>query len=143
MRVIIALLLVLILSIIPLPAVINAVRPPWVLLLILYIQFFVPEIFSVLGVWLLGLCLDGLYVSTLGEHAFALLFITWFAARKKRRFLFYSILQQMLFIGLCVLLYSSLLALFDASMGYNTSLWMILITALLGLSIWPWLLRLI
>lgn len=138
-RVLLALLLALALTILPLPVNITNFRPPWVLLVVLYIQFFLPNYFRVIWVFFLGLCLDVLLSTVIGEHAFVLLLTSWFATSKTRRFSFFSTIQQMILLAFFCLLYEFMIYLFDASIGYNNGLMNALGATLFGVLIWPWL----
>lgn len=128
----------LVLSILPLPEILSSFRPPWVLLLVLYIEYYLPENFKVTTLCLVGLSLDVLLSTVMGAHAFSLLFTTWMATTKSRRFQFFSITQQMCLIGFFCLFYQSLLSLIDALLGFHYSLLMPIISAILGMCIWPW-----
>ena len=138
LRLFFALLVVFVLTILPLPGVLVGFRPPWVLLFILYIQFFLPNYFNLTLLFMLGLCLDVLLSTVIGEHAFALLLTTWFAAGKARRFNFFSMVKQMLLIGVFCLIYQTIIFFVEAFLGYNNGPWMIVGSALLSLLFWPW-----
>lgn len=131
------LLLASVLTILPLPHVIAGFKPPWVLLFVLYIQFYLPQYFNVAILFFVGLCLDVLLSTALGEHAVALILTTWFAASKVRRFNFFSILQQMMLVGLFCLVYQGIIFLMDAYMGYRHGLLVGVGAASLGLLFWP------
>ncbi len=131
-------LAVLVLSIIPLPASTAIFRPSWVLMFVLYVQFFLPRYFRVTWVLLLGLSLDVLQVSVLGEHAFALLLTSCLAASKTRRFHFFSVIQQMILIALFCCGYELIIVLIDKSLGFNNGILYGAVTVLATLTFWPW-----
>lgn len=137
-RLFFALFVTLVLTIAPLPELLVGFRPPWLLMFVLYIQFFLPNYFNITVLFILGLCLDALLSTVIGEHAFALLLTTWFAAGKSRRFYFYSMGQQMLLIGKFCLIYQLVIFLIDASLGYHNHLIMVFGTAILSMFFWPW-----
>lgn len=110
-----------VLSIVPLPPSLNLIRPAWVLLCVLYLQTYMPAYFHVLMVLVLGLCLDALLSTPMGEHAFALLVTTWLMVGRTRRFRLFSIVQQMLIIGLACGCYQLILFIVDASFGHTSS----------------------
>ena len=139
LRLVLALLLALMLTVLPLPELLAGFRPPWLLLLILYVQFFLPSYFNVTVVVALGLCLDVLLSTALGEHAFALIITTWIAAGKSRRFCFFSMIQQMLLLSVFCLIYESALYLIDAFLGYSNTPWTIIEASFMGMLFWPWL----
>jgi len=131
------LLLACVLTILPLPHIIAGFKPPWVLLFILYVQFYLPQYFNISILLFVGVCLDVLLSTALGEHAFALILTTWLAASKVRRFNFFSILQQMMLVGLFCFVYQWTVFLMDAYMGHSNGLLMVVGAAFLGLLFWP------
>jgi rod shape-determining protein MreD len=138
-RLILAMLLALVLTVIPLPDMVAHLRPQWVLLMALYIQFCLPDYFRVIWLFFLGLCLDVLLGSVLGEHAFALLLTSWFATNKTRRFSFFSTLQQMFLVIAFCICEQLVLYLIDASFGYQNKLQFVIETCLASTLCWPWL----
>jgi rod shape-determining protein MreD len=137
-RLFFALFLSFVLTILPLPEMIMAFRPPWVLLFVLYIQFFLPNYFNITLLFLLGLCLDVLLSTVIGEHAFALVVTTWFAAGKARRFSFFAMIQQMLLVALFSCIYELIVYLIEAFVGYHNAPWIIVGPAVLSMFFWPW-----
>lgn len=125
-----------VLTILPLPPQMNAIRPAWVLLCVLYLQTYVPAYFHVLLVLFLGLCLDALLSTPMGEHAFALVVITWFMVGRTHRFMFFSIMQQMLVIGLACGCYQLILFIVDASFGHISSIATIAGVAVTSMIFW-------
>lgn len=128
----------LLLSILPMPELISAFRPPWVLLLVLYIEYFLPGNFRLTTLLFVGLLLDVLLATVIGEHSFALLLVTWIASSKSRRFQFFSMMQQIFLVGFFCFLYQSIISLITALLGFNYSLFMPLASAFVGMFIWPW-----
>lgn len=126
------------LSILPMPDLLSAFRPPWVLLLVLYIEYFLPGNFHITSLLLIGLILDTLLSTVIGEHSFALLLVTWIASNKSRRFQFFSMMQQICLIGFFCLLYQTIITFTDAMLGYNYSMLSPLASALIGMFFWPW-----
>ena len=137
-RFLLAVLLVLTMTIIPLPDVIAVFRPAWGMLFVLYVQFYLPRYFRVTWVFILGLSMDVLLASVFGEHAFALLIASCLAASKARRFNFFSVAQQMILIALFCMVYQLTIVLIDSSMGYNNKILFAIGTVFLTMIIWPW-----
>lgn len=137
-RLLFTLIMVFVLSILPMPEIISGFRPPWVLMFILYIQFFLPNYFSIPLIFLLGLCLDVLLSMLIGEHAFAFLITTWLASWTARRFNFFSMLKQMVLVALFCFIFKLIIFLIDAFLGYHYGLWMVIGTSFLTLLLWPW-----
>jgi rod shape-determining protein MreD len=140
-RLVFLLLVAVVLTIIPLPAMMVNARPAWVLILVLYIQLYFPNYFHPTLLFFIGLCLDVLLSTVIGEHAFALLFTTWLASGKTRRFGFFSMIQQMIWVGWFCLIYQLILYLIEAFLGYHPNLGMLLGTVAFTLLLWPWMAR--
>ena len=138
LRLFFALFIAFVLTIVPLPEIMTGLRPAWVLMLVLYIQFFLPDYFNITLLFFLGLCLDVLLSTVIGEHAFALVLTTWFASGKARRFNFFSIIQQMALIALFCLVYQLNIYLIEAFVGYNPDLLMVVGPTLFSTLLWPW-----
>jgi len=134
----VALIITFILTILPLPALLLSFRPPWILLFVLYVQFFLPDYFNLAVLLVIGLVLDVLLSTVLGEHAFALSFVVWVASNKARRFRLFSMSQQMVLIGFFCFLYQTIILIIDASFGYHVRFITSLGGTLVSILLWPW-----
>lgn len=137
-RIFLALLVALILTIIPIPNLFSNFRPPCVLLVVLYIQFFLPRYFHLFKIVILGLCLDGLLSTILGEHILALVITSWIASSRVSRFHIFSLSQQMALIIMLGFIYQFIIYLIELYQGYNNTLPMVLGTTLVTMLVWPW-----
>ncbi|PJD94968.1 MAG: rod shape-determining protein MreD [Legionella sp.] len=137
-KLLLAFLVALALSILPMPEWLSSFRPSWILLLVLYIEYFIPWRLPILSLFLTGLILDVLLSTIIGEHAFALLLVTWIASTRSRRFQFFSMMQQILLVGLFCFMYQLLISFSNAILSFNYSLWMPLASALSSMLLWPW-----
>jgi len=135
-KIVILLLIAFILTIMPIPALMIGFRPPWVLLLVLFIQLHFPNYFNITALFIFGLCLDILLSTVIGEHVFALLFTTWITNKRERRFKFFSLVQQMLFVGLYCIVYLTIIFLIDSFLGYSAVLWQVWIAVILSMIVW-------
>lgn len=138
LRLFIAVILALALTILPLPELLLRLRPPYVLILLLYLQFFLAEQFNLILLLIVGLALDVLLATTLGEHALALTAVSWIASSRARRFRLFTMGQQMALIGFFCLLYSMLILIMEASLGYYYGFIMPLSSSLISILLWPW-----
>ncbi|MGQ3888695.1 rod shape-determining protein MreD [Legionella sp. CNM-1927-20] len=139
MRLSIAFIVALCLTIFPMPSLLMGIKPPWLLLLILYMQFYLPDRFNLFSLMILGLILDALLSTVIGEHVLALSLTTWIASSKARRFYFFSMGQQMALIGFFCLLYQLIMVITDAFLGFHVNLVFILVNTIMSVLIWPWL----
>ena len=71
----------LVLSIAPLPDSIEPFRPDWVALALIYWTMMLPQRYSVGTAWLVGLVLDVAQGTLLGQHALALVAVTFLTSR--------------------------------------------------------------
>jgi rod shape-determining protein MreD len=71
----------LMLSIVPLPEVIEPFRPDWLTLLVIFWAMQLPRGWSVGTAWLIGIVLDVAYGTLLGQHALALCVIAFTTVR--------------------------------------------------------------
>lgn len=138
LRLLLITILSLVLCILPAPDSLTGFRPPWIFLLVFYIQCFLPRFFNLTGILLLGLCQDVLLSTILGEHAFALLLITWITNTKSRRFRFFSISQQLALVGVYCFVYQSIILSIDALLGFSYHFFTPIKGALVGVLLWPW-----
>jgi rod shape-determining protein MreD len=125
------------LSILAIPYGLSAFRPPWVLLLLLYIRYFIPSRMGVVSLLWFGLLLDVLLSTVLGEHALALIIVFWLAATRSRRFPLFSLLHQMLTVGFLCFCYQTIIVLINMLLDFNYSLYTPVISAFVGLLFWP------
>lgn len=71
----------LMLTIVPLPEVIEPFRPDWLTLLVIFWAMQLPRGWSVGTAWLIGIVLDVAYGTLLGQHALALCVIAFTTVR--------------------------------------------------------------
>lgn len=138
-RLLLALLVMFVMTILPMPDLITGFRPPWVLLFVLYIQLVMPKYFNLGALLVIGLFLDVLSTAPLGEHAFALVLTTWIVTNKTRRFAFFNLGQQMAYVIFYCLIYQLAILFIDAFLGYHYNLFSAVTGAFIGMILWPWL----
>ncbi len=69
------------LAVVPLPAAAESFRPPFVAMVIIYWTMMWPRICGLLTAFIAGLILDILYGSLLGQHALALVVVSFLTVR--------------------------------------------------------------
>ena len=132
-----ALVIAIIISIMPLPLVLLPFRPQLVLLLFLYLQFYAKAYFSVVLMLAVGILLDVLHASTLGQHAFSMLFVCLIMSKRAMRFQFFTPIQSTLIILALCFLNNLIFAICGWIMG-NPISWIYLAThALATVLCWP------
>ena len=133
----------LLLSIWPLPDWAEPFRPAWLVLTTVYWCLFLPHRVGLLVTFVVGILMDSLTGSLLGEHALALLLVAWVTLKLHLQIRVYPWWQQTLVVLSLMLLYTFVLFWVDGMLGYTQGSllrWMpVLITTLL----WPWMMQLL
>lgn len=133
------LLVAVILALLPMPGWTVWLRPAWVLLVLIYWTMTNPSRVDVGVAWVVGLIVDLLNGSLLGEHALAFTIVIYFVSRMHIRLRMYPMLQQGMSILFFVLLYQFILYCIQGFIGQlpgSNLYWLSSITSML---LWPWL----
>ena len=77
-------------------------NPDWVLLVLIYWSIALPERFGVFTAWTVGLLTDVLTGRLLGQYALIYALMAYFSIREHRRLRQFPLLQQCLFVFVCV-----------------------------------------
>lgn len=90
-------------AIYPLPSILNACRPDWMVLIIFYWVLALPHRVGIVHAFILGLILDLLLGSTLGMHALVLSVLAYIVTINYQRFRYFTLVQTTLLVGLFIL----------------------------------------
>jgi rod shape-determining protein MreD len=126
------------LELLPAPAVAIWFKPQWLMLIALAWICCAPNRVSVVFAWLLGLMLDAMKGSLLGEHALAMLIVAFCFYKMQRRFRLYPLWQQALMMLVLTFLYQLIIYIVQGAIGqlpYTTLYWGACATSMI---IWPW-----
>ena len=134
----ITILFALILTLLPMPEWVGWFRPIWVLLVLIYWTMTLPYRVNIGVAWLVGMMLDILNGTLLGEHALALTLVIYLISRVHSRFRMSPMLQQGLTVGLLVMLYQFILFCIQGATGDLPRRWMYWSPALTSMLLWPW-----
>ena len=91
--------------IMPLPSMVEAWRPDWLLLFMIYWAMALPHRYSILTAWILGVLLDVLLGATLGIRALAFSLVIYVVVFHFQRIRNFTRWQQTLLVGLLICLY--------------------------------------
>lgn len=137
MKLLLTITATLMVTIVPLPNSLALYRPDILLVLVLYIQCCMPVYFHLTWVFLLGIYLDVLCATTIGQHSLALIITTWAAAMRSDNFRYFSTLQQMSIVLLFILLHHFITCLIEIFLGLNAYLMPMFGPAFISLLFWP------
>jgi rod shape-determining protein MreD len=136
--ILLTLLIAVMASIMPLPLSVDAFRPDWVLIVLIYWCMALPDKVNIITAWLLGFLLDVLLGSILGVHAAAMAIAVFIVAENFQKIRNFSIWQQALITGVLAALYHLVvfwLQRFLIDVSFLTSYLYPVITTIV---LWPW-----
>ena len=132
-------LVALVLSILPWPVWTEQFRPDWVALVLIYWCIALPTRVGVGTAWSVGLMLDVLYGSMLGENALAKSVIAFLAVRFHLQLRMFPRWQQAVVILLLVIVNNLLVLWVKHLAGQAPSTWSYLTPSIVSMLLWPWL----
>ncbi len=130
-------LVALILTVLPLPPWLDAVRPAFLVLTVLYWSIAAPRCGGIALGWFAGLMLDVFQGPVLGQHALALALITYIAVREHQKIRSKPAFQQALIVFAALAIYEFIVLAIDGWSGHLVSSPTRWIHTLTGAAIWP------
>jgi rod shape-determining protein MreD len=118
-RLLLTLALALFLSVVPLPANLDAVRPAFLTLTVIYWSVAAPRAGGIAIGWFSGLALDVFQGSLLGEHALALSLVAYIAVREHQKVRAKHVFQQSLMVLGALVIYECVLFAIDGWTGHT------------------------
>jgi len=141
--ILLTLLLALIATIIPMPLSVDAFRPDWVLVVLIYWCLALPSRVNVITAWILGFILDVLLGSILGVHAAALAISVFIIAENFQKIRNFSIWQQSIIVGVVAALYHLIVFWMQRFLTDVVFLPSYLYPVITTIILWPWALLLL
>mgnify|MGYP000047101882 FL=1 len=136
--IIFTLLVALMASIMPMPFNIDAFRPDWILVVLLYWCLALPTRVNVITAWFMGFLLDVLLGSVLGLHAAAMALSVYIIAGNFQKIRNFSVWQQALIVGVVSALYHLLVFWFQRFLTDVVFLPSYLYPVFTTIVLWPW-----
>lgn len=134
---ILSFVLAVMLNIVPLTPTLALIYPLWLPLILIYWVMVLPEHIHLTLAWSLGLIIDVLHGSYLGEHSLALCVITFLAYRFHLQFRMFPLMQQMLFVFMLLLIYAGLLAWIQSLLKVTIQLRWLWVSLIVSAFMWP------
>lgn len=125
-------------QIMPLPSAVDAWRPDWLLMIVLYWSIALPHRYNILTAWVLGLVLDILLGATLGVRSLAMSLVIYIAILHCLRLRNFPQWQQSLVIMLLICIYHLVIYWVEFVMQEAVFKTDLFLPAISGLVIWPW-----
>lgn len=125
-------------SIMPLPLSVDAFRPDWVLVVLLYWCLALPSRVNVITAWVMGFILDVLLGSTLGVHAGAMALAVYIVAGNFQKIRNFSVWQQAMIVGVLSALYHLIVFWLQRFLTDAIFLPSYLYPVVTTIVLWPW-----
>jgi rod shape-determining protein MreD len=133
-----SLLVAIILAMLPLPDWMIWLRPAWVLMVLIFWAMVAPDLVSVGTAWLVGVILDLLNGTLLGEHALGLTAIVYMVSYLSIRLRMSPLLQQGITVFFFTLIYLFILYCIQGFIGELPSSHLYWLPAVASMVLWPW-----
>lgn len=134
----ISFLLAIVLTALPIPSWAMVWRPAWVALVLIYWCMAVPGRCGVATGWMVGLILDALLGTLMGQHALALSVVAFLTLRVHRQVRVMPVWQQTASVFVLILLYRVIVLWVNGIQGLpvrDAAYWA---PALSSMLLWPW-----
>ncbi|MCK5881213.1 MAG: rod shape-determining protein MreD [Sinobacterium sp.] len=117
----------------------NWIRPEITLLVLIYWAMAMPEYCGILTAALLGVVMDSLMGSFIGQHVISYSVVVSFIALAYRRIRVFDVWQQAGFVFLLIGIQQLIEHWLRLAMGYETQGLWFLVPVLVSAALWPWL----
>lgn len=137
--IVITLIAALVLALLPMPGWTVWLRPAWVLMVLIYWSMTLPGHVNVGTAWFVGLLMDLLTGTVLGEHALAYTVVIYLVNRMHMRLRMYPLLQQGLSVFFFVFISQFILYCIQGFVGELPRSQLYWFSSLTSMLLWPWL----
>ncbi|MBL4835179.1 MAG: rod shape-determining protein MreD [Pseudomonas sp.] len=132
------LVIALLLSVMPMPNILELGRPMWLAMVLAYWVMALPHRVGLLTAWITGLATDVLYGQLFGQHALVMTLVAWMMLLLHQRIRRFPLWQQSL-VMLPVLGIAQMLLLWLNSLtGNRPPTLLFLLPAVVSAILWPW-----
>ncbi len=128
----------LMLTMIPLPEWAELARPEWVSLVLIYWCMALPDRVGIYTAWFLGLILDVIHGSLLGQYALSLAVVAYFTLTFYQRLRIYGIWQQAFMVMILTLFQLLFIVWIRGVIGQAPNSYYYWMPALTTMILWPW-----
>ncbi|MDB4522056.1 rod shape-determining protein MreD [Gammaproteobacteria bacterium] len=137
--VVLSFLVAMMLTSLPLPESAIIYRPDWLILVLIYWCMALPERIGIFTGWFLGLTLDVMYGSLLGQNAMAFSIVAYLVNIMYLRVRMFPLWQQSVMVFLLVIVHLAINAWIRGISGQFSITWTYWMPALTSALVWPFL----
>lgn len=130
-------LIAIILQVLPLPDWLGAVRPSFVVLVIIYWSIFAPHAGGIFAPWLAGLVLDVFKGDVLGQNALAVALVAYIVMSLHQRLRNQTLVQQSLFVFAMLMVNEAVIWGIEGWSGHSMSSPWRWVQPMIGAMLWP------
>ncbi|HSR62354.1 MAG TPA: rod shape-determining protein MreD [Gammaproteobacteria bacterium] len=136
--IVLSFLVAMLLTAMPLPEWASNWRPAWVAMVLFYWCMALPNRIGIGVGWTMGLLLDVMQGTLLGQNALGLAILAYFVIKSHQRIRMFPLLQQAFLVCFMVLIYLLLSLWVRGIMGVPPESWTYWMPALTSMILWPW-----
>ncbi|MGB0712096.1 MAG: rod shape-determining protein MreD [Gammaproteobacteria bacterium] len=136
--IVVTILIAMVLSVVPMPEWARLWRPEWTVLVVLYWAMAVPQRVGVGVAWTLGLLMDVLHGTLLGQYAIALAVVAYLMGSMYRRIRVFPLWQQAVVVMVLLAIYQTLTLWIRGIAGHPPGTLMYWAPVASGTLLWPW-----
>ena len=125
-------------TLVPLPAVLTPFKPYWVALVVIYWSLETQDTISLGMAFITGIILDILSASLMGLHALSLVVMVFLVQHFRSRLRFFPPWQQALSVLGLLVNDRIILIWITALLGEQLPTWKYWLPPLIGMALWPW-----
>jgi len=126
-----------VLSVMPLPAWAQLLNPQWLPMVLIFWILAVPYRVGLWTAWVVGILLDVLYGTLIGEHALALVIVAYLTFRFHSQIRMFPSLQQAFCVLLLVLVYQTLIIWIQGMSSQLSNLHWFWLSSVVSMFFWP------
>jgi len=135
--IIFSIIIALLLAELPLPPILAPYQPEWVILVLIYWAMALPERMGIGIAWFVGLLVDVLRDTLLGQYALAFALTIFIILKLYQRIRNFPLKQQVFSIFIIMLIHCALVVWINALAGIPVGVSMIITPAILSAIFWP------
>ncbi len=136
--IILTMIAALLLTILPLPEWAAPWRPEWLALTLLYWVMALPKVVGITTAWILGIVMDLLTGTLLGQHALGLIVVSLITIHLHQQIRNFPLWQQSLVVAAIIAAYLGLMLWIEGIRGRDPDTWLYWAPVLSSLLLWPW-----
>lgn len=132
-----------VLTLLPMPDWTAMLRPAWVLMVVIYWNMMMPYRVNIGVAWFVGLLLDVLNGTLLGEHALAMVMVSYIVVKIHTRLRMSPLLQQAISVLALTLFYQFIIYCVQGFIGDLPRGWLYWASSVMSMLLWPWVLSIL